>query len=353
MMGFIGLESALRLVEQGRVPDALVRAGIRNLVSSGLRERRRRGVAAEQAELLRLLAELRVSPIAIATDAANAQHYELPERFFGLCLGPRRKYSGCFYPPGVTTLAEAEVASLRATAATAELADGQNILELGCGWGALTLWMAEHFPNARITAVSNSHGQRTYLEQQAAARGFDHVRVITADMNDLALEERFDRVVSVEMFEHMRNYAALMRRIAGWLKPDGKLFVHIFVHGRTAYYFETSGAADWMGKHFFTGGIMPSDHLLTYFQDDLVLEHHSRQDGTHYARTANHWLANLDANLPAVRQLMSETYGREAPTWLQRWRVFYLACAEMFGYAGGQEWWVAHYRFRPRTSPRS
>jgi cyclopropane-fatty-acyl-phospholipid synthase len=348
-MSFPGLTTALELVERGRVPDVMIRRGIRALVASGLRERAKLSTAQQQEQFRTLLAELRSGPIAVDTDLANEQHYELPPAFFELVLGRHRKYSGCYWPAGVKTLDEAEMASLVVTCEHADLADGQDVLELGCGWGSLTLWMAARYPNSRITAVSNSAPQRAYIEQQAAARGLHNVTVITADMNDFSPRGQFDRVVSVEMFEHMRNHERLMARIARWLRPEGKLFVHIFVHGRMTYLFETAGAANWMGRYFFTGGIMPADHLLHYFQRDLLLEEHWRQDGAHYEKTANAWVENLDKHRAAVLAIFEQTYGKQdKQRWLNRWRVFFLACAEMFGYAGGNEWWVAHYRFVKR-----
>lgn len=339
------LSASMGLAEHGWLPDAALRLGIRRMVASGLRQRACAQTQRAENEQ-RLIKQFRTSPIAVATDTANEQHYELPPEFFGLCLGKHRKYSGCYWPGGVTSLDQAEAASLRATCQHAELADGQRILELGCGWGSLSLWMAEHFPQAHITAVSNAAPQREYICNTAKQRGLSNLDVITADMNDFAIEQTFDRVVSVEMFEHMRNHAALLERIANWLKPGGKLFVHIFVHARQTYLYEVEGADNWMGRYFFTGGMMPADKLLYAYQDHLKLEFHARQDGTHYQRTANAWLENLDRNRPHVMPILSDVYGAgEQVRWLNRWRMFFLACAEMFGYADGQEWWVSHYRF--------
>ena len=345
----------LGLAERGLLPDALVRLGIRRLCTERLQTERNGGPAGEAERFSARIAALRESPVAIHTEAANAQHYELPPAFFALCLGPRLKYSCCYFAHGAQSLAEAEEAMLELYAQRAELADGQRILELGCGWGSLTLWMAERFPHARITAVSNSHGQRHHIEAQCRARGLTNVQVLTRDVNTLILDTaRFDRCISVEMFEHVRNHEALMQRIAAWLKPGGKLFTHIFAHRTLMYPFETGGADNWLGRHFFTGGLMPAADTLLHFQDDLRLEQRWLIDGTHYSRTANLWLAHQDAQRRQVLQVLREAYGANARLWYERWRIFWMACAELFGYAGGSEWLVAHYRFaRPQAGERS
>ncbi|BCT91626.1 cyclopropane-fatty-acyl-phospholipid synthase [Lysobacter helvus] len=337
----------LGLAERGWLPDAAVRLGIRRLCAQRLRDERAGGPAQQEATLQAHLRMLRSSPVAVHVDAANRQHYELPAAFFRACLGPRMKYSGCLYPRGDETLAEAEEAMLAAYAERAQLEDGQDILELGCGWGSLTLWMAGRYPNARITAVSNSNAQRQQIEAVARERGLANVRVVTSDVNKLLLPAaHYDRCISVEMFEHMRNYATLMARIGDWLRPGGALFVHVFCHRTLLYPFETQGEDDWMGRHFFTGGLMPSADTLAMFQRDLHLEHRWLVDGTHYQRTANHWLARQDAARDEVLAILREAYGDAAPLWAQRWRMFWMACAELFGYDGGREWMVAHYRFR-------
>lgn len=337
----------LGLAERGHLPDALLRQGIRRMCAQRLREEMAGGLDAQAARFARRIEMLRHSPVAIHTDAANAQHYELPPAFFQQCLGKRLKYSSCYYPRGDESLEQAEDAMLTLYGERAELADGQQILELGCGWGSLTLWMAERYPNARIVAVSNSRQQREHIEAQCRQRALFNVRVITQDVNTLELEAgKFDRCVSIEMFEHMRNYATLLGRIAGWLRPGGKVFVHIFAHKTVMYPFETAGGDNWMGRHFFTGGLMPASDTLLWFQHALQIEQRWHVDGTHYQRTANQWLANQDARRELVMATLGVAYGPKfAPLWFQRWRMFWMACAEMFGYADGQEWLVAHYRF--------
>ena len=341
------------LAERGLLPDALLRLGMRRLCTQRLREERAGGQQAQSARYAALIEELRRSPVALHVDAANRQHYEVPPGFFRLCLGRRLKYSSAYYPAGNETLDAAEEAMLSLYGERAQLADGQSILELGCGWGSLTLWMAERYPNAKITAVSNSRGQRQHIVSEAAARGLRNITVITGDVNHVALPQNaFDRCVSIEMFEHMRNYGTLMSRIADSLRPGGKLFVHIFVHRTLMYPYQTEGEDNWMGRHFFTGGLMPAADTLLHFQDDLLLARRWLLDGTHYRNTANHWLQNQDANRQACMAVLRDAYGAQAaPLWFQRWRMFWMACAELFGYRDGQEWGVAHYLFDRRPTP--
>ncbi|QNP41759.1 SAM-dependent methyltransferase [Lysobacter solisilvae (ex Woo and Kim 2020)] len=336
----------LGLAERGLLPDALVRWGIRRLCAQRLRSECADSVQAQSERFARQLAALRASPVAIHADAANRQHYELPPAFFQHCLGPRLKYSACYYENGDETLAQAEEAMLSLYAERAGLADGQDILELGCGWGSLTLWMAQRYPHARVTAVSNSRSQREFIEGRCAELGLGNVRVLTRDVTELVLEPAgFDRCVSIEMFEHVRNYATLLARIGTWLRPGGKLFVHIFCHRTLLYPFESAGTDNWMGRHFFTGGLMPSADTLAFFQDDLRLEARWLVDGTHYERTANQWLERQDQQRDALMPVLRAAYGEAAPLWFQRWRMFWMACAELFGHADGREWLVAHYRF--------
>ena len=338
----------LGLAERGLLPDLLLRAGIRQQCARRLAQCNDGGVTGWQDRNQKLLEHLHQGPLAIHTDAANTQHYELPARFFELCLGRRLKYSACYFPTATTSLDEAELAMLALYAQRADLHDGQDVLELGCGWGSLTLWMAERFPRSHITAVSNSNSQRLHIQAQCQLRGLDNVQVITRDVNDLELTAgSFDRCVTVEMFEHVRNHALLLEHISRWLRPGGLLFVHIFAHRHAAYPFDTDGADNWMGRHFFTGGMMPAVDTLLWFQADLKLQQRWLVDGRHYQRTANAWLDRQDQQREAILTLFQDTYGTEplARLWFQRWRMFWMACAELFGYAGGQEWLVAHYRF--------
>jgi cyclopropane-fatty-acyl-phospholipid synthase len=338
------------LLDRALLPDAMVRAGIRRVVAARLREQQALGgTDGERVEAV--LSALSASPIALETAAANAQHYELPPVFFEHVLGPHLKYSSGYWPAGVESLAEAESRMLRLTAERARIEDGQRILELGCGWGSLTLDLARAFPRCRIVAMSNSGPQREYILAKARARGLDNVAVVTADINVFDTELQFDRIVSVEMLEHVRNHRRLFARIHRWLAPGGRFFTHVFTHRRFAYTYEDRGPSDWMARHFFTGGMMLSDDFFVRLQDRLALEDHWRVDGRHYQRTADAWLQNFDRNRRDIDLILAGVYGRaNVARWRARGRAFFMGCAEMFGFRDGQEWGISHYRFQRRES---
>jgi cyclopropane-fatty-acyl-phospholipid synthase len=341
------------LAERGLLPDLVVRAGIRALLRERLREIHA-GDCQRQAERHQaFLAEARRSPIALATDAANRQHYEVPSAFFAGVLGARMKYSCALWEPGVAHLDAAELAMLALVSERARLRDGQRVLDLGCGWGSFALWCAEHFARSEVVAVSNSKSQAEYVRSRADRAGLRNLEVTTADVNAFEPDRRFDRVVSVEMFEHLRNHGALLARVARWLEPDGLLFVHHFAHRSAAYPYETEGDDNWMGRHFFTGGMMPSDDWLLAFQDDLAVLQRWRVSGEHYRKTSDAWLAALDRNARGLLPILRATYGAGAERlWLRRWRLFFLGCSELFGYRRGQEWWVSHVLMGPRGAER-
>ena len=343
---------ALTLAEKGLLPDVLIRKGIQKLCRSRLNEIQENDCENAQSALIEFIAQMKTSAIAPLPEKANAQHYEIPAAFYHYCLGGHRKYSSCFWSPETQTLDEAEQLALSQTCAHARIQDGQDILELGCGWGSLTLWMARHYPNANITGVSNSASQREYILQQASLLGLANLNILTVDMNVFDTEKTFDRIVSVEMFEHMRNYQVLYANVARWLKGDGLFFKHIFVHRYAPYTFDVKSDDDWMSQYFFSGGMMPSDDLPLYFQDHLKIIDKWRWSGTHYEKTANAWLANMDENEAVLTPILQGIYGNaDAEIWRQRWRLFFMACAELFGYNQGQTWWVSHYLFEKKLKP--
>jgi len=343
--------TVLAWTEKGLVPDSVIRAGIRRLCRQRLQDIRADDPEAAAKALDSFVEKMNGAPIALVPELANEQHYEVPPEFFDEVLGKHRKYSCCWWDEGVADLDQAETKALQITCERAGIEDGMNILDIGCGWGSLSLWIAEHYPGSTVTAVSNSAPQRRHIERLAAARGLDNLQVITRDMNDFAPghvpERPYDRVVSVEMFEHMRNYRRIFRHIHGWLKPGGRFFMHIFCHRSTPYEYIDKGPSDWMSRHFFSGGIMPSAGLPLRFARKLAIDAQWTWNGKHYARTCRAWLRQMDRNKHAVMPILEETYGAgNGDRWFMRWRMFFMACEELFRYKDGTEWFVSHYRFR-------
>ena len=340
---------AIDLAERRVVPDPLVRVGMRRLLSRRLRDERANDARRQGRSVQAFVEEMETEPVAVATVDANEQHYELPAEFFATVLGPNLKYSSCLWTDGVHDLAQAEDRMLELTCERAGIEDGMDVLDLGCGWGSFSLWVARHYPGCRVLAVSNSRTQAEFIRQRCAREGLDGVEVVTADMNDFSTDRRFDRVVSVEMFEHMRNWARLFERVAGWLRPDGAFFQHVFCHARYAYLYSDNGASDWMARHFFTGGIMPSEDLPRRYDDHLEVVDQWRVNGLHYSQTLEAWLDAMDLNRTVLIPVFAATYGDDAERWFARWRMFFMACSELFRYRGGNEWFVAHTLMRPRA----
>lgn len=337
------------LLEKNKIPDILIRKGIRSLLKQRLNQENKGNTETQQIHIMKLIEELKNSPIAVNTVDANEQHYEVPTKFYQYCLGKHLKYSSGYWKDGVTDIDTSEKDMLELTCQRAELLDGQNVLELGCGWGSLSLFMASRFPKSSFTVVSNSRTQKLYIDEQAINRGIKNLTVITADINVFNIDGIFDRIVSVEMFEHMRNYQKLMQKASGFLKADGKLFVHIFTHKEYAYKFEVIDESDWMSKYFFTGGIMPSDHLLLYFNENMSIEQHWHVNGIHYSKTSEAWLRNMDKHKKEIMPMFETTYGKEqALKWWVYWRIFYMSCAELWRYNDGNEWMVSHYLFKKK-----
>jgi cyclopropane-fatty-acyl-phospholipid synthase len=328
--------------ERVPLPDLVIRTAVQRLCS-----RTATRLASGGAESDALFAdEMAARAIAGYADEARAPHHEVPAAFFARVLGPNRKYSCCYYKEAESTLQEAEEEALRQTVEHADLAGGQSILELGCGWGSLSLWIARQFPNSQVTAISNSHAQREYIEWEAAVRGLKNLRVAAADMDGFDPERPFDRIVSVEMFEHIINWRQLMTRVRSWLAADGRFFMHIYTHRSGAYRFDHADGEEWIAQHFFSGGVMPSHHLIRQYSDLFEVEKEWRWSGTHYQRTALDWLGNFDSNRDEIESILGEVYGNDTALWMRRWRGFLLATAGLFGYADGSEWGVSHYRMK-------
>ena len=345
--------SLIKLAESGRLPDFIIRAGIRRLLAKRLKSLPTRTANQRRLHEAWFARQISNDPIALDTDLANEQHYEVPAEFFESVLGSHLKYSCCLFENESHSLDIAEAAMLRLTCQRAQLEDGMRILELGCGWGSLTCWMAEQYPNSEITAVTNSQSQQIFIERRAAERQLSNLQVVKADMRQFSTRSSFDRIMSIEMFEHMRNYQQLFQRLSQWLTPAGKAFVHVFCHRHTPYLFETQGTDNWMGQNFFTGGTMPSENLFYQFTDDLHIQQQWRVSGLHYWQTCQAWLTKLDHNRSTIlRRLQNDLDKSNAEVQLQRWRMFFMACAELFRYRNGQEWFVSHYLFSQARSQK-
>ena len=338
----------IELAEKGIIPDYFIRQGIVRNCENRLNNENVSNTEKVSSKKQSWIQQMKESPIALVPEKANEQHYEVPPAFFENVLGKHLKYSSGYWPDGVNSLDESEESMLELSFERAQLADGDSILELGCGWGSLTCYMASKLPNSKITAVSNSKDQKEHILNRCKNQGLDNIEVITADMNDFGTENKYDRVVSIEMFEHMRNYKKLLSKISSWLNEDGKLFIHIFTHQSVVYPFENQGEADWMAREFFSGGMMPSHDLLLHFQDDLIIDDVWSMSGTHYEKTSLAWVNKMDANKDSIMKIFSKTYGDDAKLWFQRWRIFFMSCEKLFGYNNGSEWGVSHYRFSKR-----
>ncbi len=335
---------AVNWTETGLVPDPVIRAGMRRLMDRKLKEIRAGDVEYAGIVQNRFVDMMSRSPVALVPDLANEQHYEVPSAFFSEVLGSNRKYSSCYWPANVEDLEQAEQAALQKTVERAGIGEGMRILDMGCGWGSVSLWIAKHFPGSHVTSVSNSQSQHDYITSMAQQRGLTNIDVIVADMNDFEAPGTYDRIVSIEMFEHMRNWGELFRRVSTWLEPKGRFFMHVFCHRTTPYEFIDKGPSDWMSRHFFSGGIMPSADLPLRFPQHLNVEKRWHWNGRHYAKTLRAWLDLMDSRKEQVMPILEETYGRQdADRWWMRWRMFFMACEELFAFNGGSEWYVGHY----------
>ena len=342
------ISKLIELAEKGIIPDYFIRQGIIRNCENRLKNENVSNTEKVSLKKQSWIEQMKESPIALVPEKANEQHYEVPPAFFENVLGKHLKYSSGYWPDGVKSLDESEESMLELSFERAQLADGDSILELGCGWGSLTCYMASKLPNRKITAVRNSKDQKEHILNRCKNQGLDNIEVVTADMNDFETESKYDRVVSIEMFEHMRNYKKLLSKVSSWLNDDGKLFIHIFTHQSVVYPFENQGEADWMAREFFSGGMMPSHDLLLHFQDDLIIDDVWSMSGTHYEKTSLAWVNKMDANKDSIMKIFLKTYGDDAKLWFQRWRIFFMSCEKLFGYNNGSEWGVSHYRFNKR-----
>lgn len=337
----------LASLERNLLPDALVRRLTRLLLASRLRSGYKPSAELQLSSLLHFAHSLEEMPIAIKTEDPKSQHYELPTSFFKLVLGKNLKYSCCYFPDKSSTLEDAENAMLEMYCKRAQVEDGHSVLDIGCGWGSLSLYISQKYTNCRITGICNSKTQKAYIEEQCQELQLQNVEIIVADISTLEMEATYDRIFSIEMFEHMKNYKDLLKKISGWMKHDSLLFVHHFCHKAFAYHFEDKSDDDWITRYFFSGGTMPAANLLLYFQEDVSVVDHWLVNGKHYAQTSEEWLKRMDKNLASIKPIMESTYGKDsAVKWTVYWRTFFISVAELFGYNDGEEWMVALFHFK-------
>ncbi|KAJ3691988.1 hypothetical protein LUZ60_012338 [Juncus effusus] len=344
-----GVKTGLAALERNLLPDAVVRRLTRLLLAARLREGYLPSAHLQLESLLHFIRSLKEMPIAVETDTAKTQHYELPTSFFELVLGKNLKYSCCYFKEKSSDLEESEIEMLDLYCERCQIKDGNRVLDLGCGWGSLSLYVAKKYKNCNVTGICNSVTQKTHIDQQCRQNNLTNVEIIVADISKFQMERTFDRILSIEMFEHMKNYKELMKKISGWMEPDGLLFIHHFCHKTFAYHFEDKNEDDWITRYFFTGGTMPSSNLLLYFQEDVSVVNHWLVNGTHYSKTSEEWLKRMDKNISKIKPIFETTYGKDsAIKWIAYWRTFFISVAELFGYNNGDEWMVALYLFKKK-----
>ena len=325
----------LTIAELGLIPDVFIKTAVRFITKKRLNES---GIHENKLNVIKSISE---GGIAEKTDDANEQHYEVPPEFFKYALGKNLKYSCSFFDK-TDSLDEAEKSMIELYIERADIQEGHDILDLGCGWGSFSLYVAEKYPSVSITAVSNSKDQIAFIQNEAKRRGLFNIKASKMDVNNLDLDNKFDRIVSIEMFEHLRNYKLILNSLNSLLKPDGRLFVHIFCHKELTYFYEIKNSYDWMTKYFFEGGIMPSQDIFKYFDDELEVINQWDVNGNHYAKTCKAWLNNHYKNKDKILDIFDKHYDKPR-IWFNRWRIFFLSCEAFFAINNGREYFVSHY----------
>ena len=332
------------LLARGLIPDWILRRGVR---SQGKERLNMMNKVDSTKEYSKFINEASTGNIAVNTDDANNQHYEVDSEFFKYCLGKNLKYSCCFWDENTLDLDAAEDNMLEIYSQRAQITDGMSILDIGCGWGSLSLFLAQKYPKSEITGVSNSSSQKIFIDSVASERNISNLNIITRDINDFRAEEKYDRILSIEMFEHTKNTKKLMNLINDWLNPNGLFFMHVFAHKENPYYFDRDQKNAWMAKYFFTGGMMPNHNLFKDLKSNLEYQKSWILSGEHYERTSNAWLDKMDQNKSKILSLFERSNGSSvAKRKFHFWRLFYIACAEIFGYDNGNEWVVSHHLFK-------